>query len=220
MTLAQAIDEITESPGFFDVIDAFTRRRQLEQEARDRFTASVQEDVREEFIAGKVVTFMPTRKAHQDVTGAVTSVARSVVTLGVGGFVGGQEALVRLTRNDYLPDVCYWPRSVSRTFTKDQIAFPAPAWVVEVLSRDTARRDRGVKFEDYARHRIAEYWIIDADAEIIEQYRNVDGHFELIKKHRVGTLRSVAIPSMAMPVRAAFDHAIYMRYMKKLWTRK
>ncbi|GAB2598351.1 Uma2 family endonuclease [Spirosoma areae] len=38
---------------------------------------------------------------------------------------------------------------------------PAPDLVIEVLSKSTARRDRGVKFTDYAANGIAEYWIVN-----------------------------------------------------------
>jgi Uma2 family endonuclease len=48
--------------------------------------------------------------------------------------------------------------------------FPAPDFVVEILSKGTARKDKGIKKEDYALHGVKEYWIIDPIKQTIEQY--------------------------------------------------
>jgi Uma2 family endonuclease len=42
---------------------------------------------------------------------------------------------------------------------------------IEVLSPSTARADRQVKRKLYQREDVPEYWIVDADAEIIERWR-------------------------------------------------
>jgi Uma2 family endonuclease len=47
----------------------------------------------------------------------------------------------------------------------------APTLMVEVLSRSTARTDRGTKLRLYARHRVPYYWIVDPDGRTIEVYR-------------------------------------------------
>ena len=57
--------------------------------------------------------------------------------------------------------------------------FPPPDLVVEVLSESTEKRDRGVKFEDFAAHGVGEYWMIDADKETLEQYLPGADGFEL-----------------------------------------
>ena len=44
----------------------------------------------------------------------------------------------------------------------------APDLVVEVLSKSTADRDRGVKFKAYADGGVSEYWIVDPHAQTIE----------------------------------------------------
>ncbi|MCR4339732.1 MAG: Uma2 family endonuclease [Gemmatimonadaceae bacterium] len=50
----------------------------------------------------------------------------------------------------------------------------------EVLSPGTARRDRGVKRLLYQRENVAEYWIVDADARLIERWRPGDERPEVI----------------------------------------
>ena len=85
--------------------------------------------------------------------------------------------------------------------------FPAPDLVVEVLSETTQAIDRGVKFDDYAAHGVAEYWIVDPVTETLEQYRLPENGdtYELVIKAMTGQVRSVAIPGFEIPVRAIFD---------------
>jgi Uma2 family endonuclease len=47
----------------------------------------------------------------------------------------------------------------------------APDLVVEVLSRSTAARDRGIKRERYTLFGVAQYWVVDGARKQIEAYR-------------------------------------------------
>ena len=54
--------------------------------------------------------------------------------------------------------------------------------MVEILSKSTEKKDRGVKFNDYESHNVEEYWIIDTNKKVIEQYLLQKGRYELIVK--------------------------------------
>jgi Uma2 family endonuclease len=101
------------------------------------------------------------------------------------GWVGSEKVLISLTRNDYEPDLCFFDAATAAAFQPDQMRFPAPAFVVEVLSESIAAKDRGIKFDDYAAHGITEYWIIDPDTETVEQYRLADLRYELAMLRRL-----------------------------------
>lgn len=96
---------------------------------------------------------------------------------------------------------------MTQTFAPDQLKFPAPDLVVEVLSPSTEAIDRGIKFEAYALHGVREYWLIDPEQEFIEQYALHGDTYELVIKARTGTISSAAVPGFEIPVRAIFDPA-------------
>ena len=54
----------------------------------------------------------------------------------------------------------------------------APDLVVESLSPSTAHRDRGIKLDLYARHGVAQYWIVDPVEDVVDVWRFGDepGH--------------------------------------------
>jgi Uma2 family endonuclease len=52
---------------------------------------------------------------------------------------------------------------------------------IEILSPDTATRDRGIKRELYQREGVTEYWIVDLDARLIERWRPDDERPEVIR---------------------------------------
>ncbi len=55
----------------------------------------------------------------------------------------------------------------------------APDLVVEIASPSTATRDRTLKLALYARYRVPEYWIVDAENRCVAQYRlQSDGGYD------------------------------------------
>jgi len=60
----------------------------------------------------------------------------------------------------------------------------APDLVVEILSPSTAKLDRGAKLQAYERAGVREYWIVDPDARVVEQYELVGGTFRPCAEER------------------------------------
>lgn len=127
--------------------------------------------------------------------------------------------MISLSRNDYDPDIVFFGRAKADAFTPDQMHFPAPDLVVEVLSPSTEDRDRGIKFEDYAAHGVGEYWLIDPDTESIEQYSLSGETYELVMKSRSGEIECAMIDGFTIPVRAVFDDEIHQSTLRLFLTR-
>jgi hypothetical protein len=52
---------------------------------------------------------------------------------------------------------------------------------------------------------VGEYWIVEPDAEVLEQYLAREGRFHLAQKSGTGDVRSVVVAGFCVPVRALFD---------------
>jgi Uma2 family endonuclease len=137
------------------------------------------------------------------------------------GAVDSEKAIVGLSRNDYEPDICYWNADTAASFEDDQMEHPAPNLIVEVLSRSTTGRDRGVKFEDYAAHGVLEYWIIDPVRKAVEQYQLDEAtmafaNVAVLYEDQDHTLSALSVPGFKIPVKAIFDKKANMEALQEL----
>lgn len=76
------------------------------------------------------------------------------------------------------PDIFVLELEPGQTITSWKEA-PVPVLVVEALSASTAQRDRGVKRRTYQRAGVAQYWIIDVDARLVERWTPQDERPEI-----------------------------------------
>lgn len=205
--MASVLDPIVTSPQLPTLYEEIGRILSEEQARRQRFYDTVQEGQKAEFINGEVIVHSPVKLRHNVASKHLLILLDAYVRKYGLGFVGHEKILVSLSRNDYEPDVCFFGREKAQRFEPDQMQFPAPDFVAEVLSPSTEATDRGVKFEDYAAHGVSEYWIIDPETERLEQYLLAGEGYELMIKAGDGTVTSRAVNGLTIPVRAVFDEA-------------
>lgn len=196
-----------------------TAQKRLEEEAKRRllFYNEITEQEKAEFILGEIIVHSPVRIEHNEATGLLYSLLHIYTSIYKLGKVGIEKILIRLTRNDYEPDICFFSAEKVANFKPKQTIFPAPDFVVEVLSDSTAERDRGIKMADYAAHQIQEYWIIDAEEQYVEQYLLKNGQYELYEKKHQGDIESSVIQGFKIPIKAIFDEAINTETMRKFF---
>ncbi len=204
---AAAVQQLLHDPQLPRLVNEFQAVLEIEREKRERFYEEMTEEQKVEFINGEVIVHSPAKLRHTIVSKNLLGLLDTYVQKHQLGFVGYEKMLIALTRNDYEPDIVYFGPEKAQGFTPDQTKFPAPNLVVEVLSSSTEAKDRGIKFRDYAAHGVTEYWIVDPDEEMIEQYILKDEAYHLRVKTNTGVVCSTAIEGLAVPVRAAFDEA-------------
>ena len=212
--------KILDSPDAPQQIEALYQTLQDEKQRRYDFREWVTPGIKAEFINGKVILHSPVKRRHWKVTdffSRLLSIYSSIKKLGI---VGTEKVLVALTRNDYEPDLVFFSKEKADTFTEDQMLFPAPDFVVEILSKKTASKDRGIKMQDYAAHGIQEYWIIDPVKQHIEQYilflptdkkyspAKIFGYYDEIE--------SRVIKGFIIPVQSVFDEAVNLETLQSL----
>lgn len=187
-----------------------------EEGARSEFYNQITEGDKAEFINGEIIFHSPVKLRHNRAGSNLQLLMTSFVNRHNLGLVGYEKLMISLTRNDYEPDICFFGLEKANEFEPDQMRFPAPDFVVEILSKSTAVYDRGVKFEDYAAHGVMEYWIIDPEEETLEQYLLEDEQYELKVKSSSGEVSSQAIVGFQIPIRAVFDRQINTETLQKL----
>ena len=201
----ELVETLMNRPNLPTLLEEVQEKLEEEQKRRASFYEDITPNDKAEFILGEAIFHSPVKSIHNQVTFQIAQVLDAYVRVHNLGRVGIEKLLISLTRNDYEPDICFFKKEVSDKFNANQMQFPAPDLVVEVLSKSTEERDRGIKFEDYALHGVQEYWIVDPDAKIVEQYIAADGAFRLKAKAGNGTLASEAISDLKLPVEACFD---------------
>jgi Uma2 family endonuclease len=210
------LEQLVRSPRLRHYVAELNETLRREEAARQWFRRNLRDGVREEFINGEVVTHMTSRLSHSAAVRRIGKLLDTFVQSRKLGEVCTEQALTTFPRNDYAPDICFWKTEKSAHFTGDTAAYPVPDFICEVLSRSTESHDRGMKFEDYAFEGVAEYWLVEPDQRIIEQYVARNGVYELAGKFTDGTIRSRVIEGFEMPIAAAFDEAANLDALWKL----
>ena len=125
------------------------------------------EEYRVEIIAGEVVMMSPASSNHNRIARNLTRIFDTHLKDKTCEYFPDGEGLFFSEEEEYIPDgmvVCDPGKVTYRG------VFGAPDLVIEILSRATAKNDRGHKKSVYAKYGVKEYWLIDPIHKSIEQY--------------------------------------------------
>lgn len=212
VTLEQILSS-PQLPHYFEVI-----RSTLEKEKalRGKFYEQIQEQGKWEFINGEVILQSPASARHCEVRGRIFKLLSVYVELHELGAVYDEKALISLTRNDYEPDVCFFKKEKAQKILPSTLRFPVPDLVVEVISPGTEKMDRGIKFQDYASHGIEEYWIVDGQNELVEQYCLNASEYCLNTNPSSYRIESRAVPGFSVPRAAFFGQHEHLKSLRAI----
>jgi len=114
---------------------------------------------------------------------------------------------VVFTRHDVVePDLLFVSRQRLGIITAPNIQ-GAPDLVVEILSPTSRRHDEVRKLALYDRSGVAEYWLVDPEAETVKAFRREGAHFgrpELLAARDGDLLRTSLLPGLEIPLAAIF----------------
>ena len=215
--LERQVWDLPDLPLFIEKLQGQLRN---EKSKREEFYKWIDEDMKAEFINGRIVMHSPASERHNEVVGNLQTLSNTYTILHDIGKVRVEKALIAFTRNDYEPDLAFWKKEKADAFTGDLDVYPFPDFIIEVLSKDSGKRDRVTKFNDYAAHGITEYWIIDPKKQIVEQYilpAEESTVYALLKKATVNDeIESYVIQGFKIPVKAIFDAKANLETLKNL----
>jgi Uma2 family endonuclease len=206
-----------DSPVLPELIQEAQRAFAREQKLRQKFYEDITPEYKWEFIQGEVIMHSPALDRHLLATLRLYKLLDAYAITRKCGKVRVEKAMCCFPRNDYEPDVVFFGSAKAALIDPDTLKFPIPDLIVEVLSPSTEARDRGVKFEDYALHGVAEYWIIDTVAETVELYRLAGEAYSPAPAQSDGLLTSDVVPGFEIPVHAIFDEEENTRVMRDMW---
>jgi Uma2 family endonuclease len=132
-----------------------------------------------ELIRGELVMSPAPRTSHQIILGELYAILRTAAAKG-GGMPLLSPADVILSDDTILqPDLLYVAKE-RRGIIGDRVNGP-PDIVVEVISPKAERRDRVQKLDVYAQYGVAEYWIVDYGARVIDFLLLENGRYAMLK---------------------------------------
>jgi Uma2 family endonuclease len=157
----------------------------------EAFLASADQDTHGEWVDGAVVPMGPASDEHQDVVGFLNALLRIFIQDRGLGWV--RCAPFQMKTGPDLPgrepDIVFLAADHLDRLKPTYINGPADL-AVEVVSPESAGRDRGEKFYEYAQGGVAEYWLIDPTTRWAEFYTLQDGHYRTVLAGGEGEFRS------------------------------
>ena len=204
------------SPRLPELVAALSDRLQAESAARHRFYEEMTDAEKVEFIEGEKIMHSPARDEHLVAKLNLATLLMTFVRDRDLGEIRDEKCLCVFPRNDYEPDIVFFGREKSTTIQPKSMKYPIPDFIVEILSESTESRDRGVKFEDFEAHGVGEYWIVDAECEIVEQYIIENGTFRLLLKSGSGEIASRIVDGFRIPIQAIFNPTENLLTLKRL----
>lgn len=213
--MRSALEEIIRSPLLPSYLEEMRRTLEGEAARREFFYETMTEERRMEFINGEIIMHSPARDQHTLAVLYLASLLVSHVSNRNLGHVLFEKALIVLPRNDYEPDVVFFGPEKATHITPDQMKYPAPDFIAEVLSHSTEDRDRGIKFDDYAANGVGEYWIVNPAQKTVEKFLLKEGNY-VVEGTYVLTQRIISqiVPGFEIPVRAIFSKQEYLAAMR------
>lgn len=142
----------------------------VEQYHAMRDAAILGEDDRVELLDGILVPKMTKKPPHRLVTGLVRAALERLVPEGY--YVDSQEPI---TTDDSEPEPDVLVVRGDRRDYYDRHPGPSDVPLVIEVADDSISRDKEIKLPMYARAEIAQYWIVDVQARVIEAHRDPRG---------------------------------------------
>lgn len=166
----------------------------------EEFLAWLDEDTRAEWVDGEVVMSSPASDQHQDILRFLTAVLSAYTEEHALGIIRPALFQMRLSQSGREPDLLFLASAHADRRKPTYLDGPADV-VVEILSPESATRDRGEKFFEYEAAGIPEYWLIDPMREQAEFYQlGADRLYRAAPLDAGGRFTSKVIPGFELRI--------------------
>jgi len=165
----------------------------------EEFLAWTDEDILAEWVDGEVVMYSPASRQHQLLVGFLEKVLGMFVEQRNLGIVLSAPFQMRLEDSGREPDLLFVAVDHLDRLKDTYLDGPADL-VVEIVSPESAGRDRGDKFYEYARSGVSEYWLLDPEMEWAEFYQLEKGRYRVAFSGKEGRYEARVLPGFWLRV--------------------
>jgi len=166
-----------------------------------------------EILAGELVVSPRPALPHANATSVLGALLNTAFQLGIGGpggwwIIDEPELSLGIDpRYDpVVPDIAGWRRDATPYLPVAPVHSQVPAWVCEVISPGTQRRDRILKVPFYARAGVRHVWLVDPIAETLEVLRLDGAHYLLAAAYGgAEVVQAEPFQALALPLGALWD---------------
>lgn len=148
----------------------------------EQLLALPEDGMRHELLAGEHVVTPSPAVVHQWILAQLFTMLSGFLARHPNLTVLSSPADIRLELRDTVvqPDLFVF-RTEGGNPPEDWNAVGIPVLAIEILSPGTASRDRGKKRELYQQAGVAEYWVVDSDARLVERWQPEDERPEVLR---------------------------------------
>jgi Uma2 family endonuclease len=179
--------------------EGFPRRAFTVEDISRMIAAGViHENEKFELVEGEIVMMAAKGVAHERIKSALTvAISRALpddLTIGV-------EATLRLTNMIMLePDIAVFPKELFKKSTTFAQLDPGDAHLVIEIAASSLAYDKGLKARLYARHRVKEFWVVDANTNStwVHTGPSGDGWSSIVERGAYDALTTPALPGFSI----------------------
>jgi Uma2 family endonuclease len=187
------------------------------------------EDTRAEWVNGDVVMTSPANLRHQDLDRFLLNLLTLFVEARHLGTIIGPPFQMKLSSSGREPDILFVTTSHLDRLRETFLDGPADL-VVEIVSDDSATRDRVVKRQEYEEGGVLEYWLLDPRTQRARFFHaEIPGKFQEMHPDAEGMYRSAVLPGFwlridwlwqdplpgALGTALEIDRAAFSRYFEQ-----
>lgn len=137
----------------------------------EEFEAWCDEDVKAEYVDGRVIMHSPASIRRVDIVSFLVTLLKLFVAKHDLGVVLGPELQVRLRPGlRRVPDLLFVAKERTDILRETFVEGP-PDLVIEIVSPDSIARDWREKYLEYEQAGVSEYWVIDPQAQRMDVYQ-------------------------------------------------